>query len=91
MDPGLLDGYDRTQTIDMLSKQTFKHAMQHTYGGVYVGEGLPPIPQQVIKRIVKGDFIEKRNYCWNCGQPPIKIARGRSKDYQYIHVESCFT
>ena len=58
VDPGTLDSRDKTSTIDMLPNRTLEHTAQHTESGVYDGEGLPPIPQRVAKRIVKGDFVE---------------------------------
>lgn len=58
VDPRSNDGRDRTLMIDTLPKRTIRPTAQHTDGGVYVGEGLPPIPQRVAKRIVKGDFVE---------------------------------
>ena len=36
----------------------FDEPGQHPDGGVYVGEGLPPIPQKLAKKIMKGDFVE---------------------------------
>ena len=47
IDPGALDGHDKTLMIDMLPNQTLEHTVQHIESGVYVGEGLPPTPQRV--------------------------------------------
>lgn len=79
VDPGSLDGCDRILIIDMLPNQILKHIVQHTEGGVYVGEGLPPILQKVTKRIVKGDSGNGGVCFWNCGLPPIKRVTGRSR------------
>ena len=76
MDPGSLDGCDRTSIIDMLPNQILKHIVQHTEGGVYVGEGLPPILQKVT---IQGDSGNGGVCFLNCGLPPIKRATGRSR------------
>ena len=49
VDPGSLDGCDRTSTIDMLPNQTLKNTVQHMEGLVYVGESLPPFLKGWLK------------------------------------------
>ena len=49
VDPGALDGRDKSSTIDMLPNRTLEHTAQHTESGVYVGEGLPPFLKGWLK------------------------------------------
>ena len=66
-------------TIDLLPKQISEHAGQHADGEVYVDEGLSPIPQRVVKRIVRGDFVKIEELLPELWSAAHQNSKGRSR------------